>query len=120
MAGSPLRVALVIQASAETLQIAYVVVLVVLGYYVLPRVVIPAIARWLTRRRGGSSPEPVSRAGVALMAAMLTAFAVAGAWNRDLGRPTVGCSSHWYSACSSFYGATAVAATEAGSDKQPV
>jgi hypothetical protein len=86
-------VALVILASdgySSPLEIAYVLVLVVLGWYVLPRVVIPAIARWLTRRRGGAPPEPVSRAGATLMAAMLTAFVIAVSWNRDLGRPSVG------------------------------
>jgi hypothetical protein len=75
---------------SSPLEIAYVLVVVVLGWYVLPRVVIPALGRWMTRRRGGPPSERVTRTSTAIMAVMLTAFVIAASWNRDLGRPTVG------------------------------
>jgi hypothetical protein len=87
------QTSLVILAAEEyssPLEIAYVLVVVVLGWYVLPRVVIPALGRWMTRRRGGPPSERVTRTSTAIMAVMLTAFVIAASWNRDLGRPTVG------------------------------
>jgi hypothetical protein len=84
-------VALVILATyTSPLEIGAVLVGCVFAYYVLPRVLIPALGRWMTRRRGGPPSERVTRTSTAIMAVMLTAFAIAYSWDRDLGRPTVG------------------------------
>jgi uncharacterized membrane protein YqjE len=88
---TPARVALVILATyTSPLEIGAVLVGCVFFYYVLPRVLIPALGRWMTRRRGGPPSERVTRTSTAIMAVMLTAFVIAVSWNRDLGRPTVG------------------------------
>lgn len=65
-------------------------VLVVLVYFVLPKVVIPTAARFLARRRGGGPLVAPGALGWPLMAATFVAFVVAISWDRDLGRPALG------------------------------
>jgi hypothetical protein len=80
----------VIAAEPSWVQVPIAVVLVVLVFYVLPYVVIPAVARWRTRRRGGAQAESPSGWTAVIIAAILAAFVVAISWDSDLGRPALG------------------------------
>jgi hypothetical protein len=59
-------------------------------FYVGPKVLMPALARWQTRRRGGLPPTPAGPWAAAIVAAMLAGFLVAVSWSSDLGRPALG------------------------------
>jgi hypothetical protein len=43
---------------------------------VLPKILVPPVGRWMTRRRGGRPPEPVGAWGAAASAAMVAEFVV--------------------------------------------
>lgn len=65
------------------------IVFIVGLFYVYPHVLIPAIVRWQTRRRGGIPPEPAGRGAKVLMAGMLVGFIILMSWDSSLGRPSL-------------------------------
>jgi hypothetical protein len=70
-------------------QLAIGLLLLVFAFYVVPRVVVPAVARWQSRRRGGATANLPPRWTAPINAAIVAVFVIVISWNSDLGRPAL-------------------------------